>query len=142
MGVFGGSGGGAAALGGTACVLEDSRDARGEGWRGDRLGGGGGGTAASRSLGNGGGTPNLGFASDSSSIGVFGGLGGGGGPGLVTLDDARCLAGSTGAAECANFPASAIGGGALNFTTGRGGEGVRAGDSGGELGCWADGAMF
>lgn len=80
---------------------------------------------------------NLNLGSGSSSIGVFGGLGGGVGPRLVAFEVARGLAGRTGAVVCAYFPASAIGGGALNLTTGRGGEGVRAGDSGGELG-WCD----
>ncbi len=45
----------------------------------------------------GGGTLNLGLASGSSSMGVFGGLGGGGGPVLVTFDVARFLVGRTGA---------------------------------------------
>lgn len=75
-------------------------------------------------------------------MGVFGGLGGGGGPRLLAFDVARCLAGSTGAPVLANFPASVIGGGALNLRAGRGGEGVRAGDSGGELGWLEDKAIF
>ena len=63
-----------------------------------------------------------------SSIGVFGGRGGGGGPGFAP-DVARCLVGGGGV--WANLPASAMGGGARNF--GRGGEGSR-GDSGGGVG--------
>lgn len=74
-------------------------------------------------------------------MGVFGGLGGGVGPRLVAFEVARGLAGRTGAVVWAYFPASAIAGGALNLTTGRGGEGVRAGDSGGELGWCDDGPM-
>lgn len=75
-------------------------------------------------------------------MGVFGGLGGGGGPGLLALDVARCLEGSTGGLILANFPASAMGGGALNLRAGRGGEGVRAGDSGREPGWLEDKAIF
>lgn len=75
-------------------------------------------------------------------MGVFGGLGGGGGPGLFAFDTARGLTGSVGAPVLANFPASAIGGGALNLRVGRGGEGVRAGDSGGELGWLEDETIF
>lgn len=71
---------------------------------------------------------NFGIASDSSSIGAFGGLGGGGGPGLVRFELARGLPGWGGTTVCAYFPASANGGGALNFN--RGGEGVRSGDAG------------
>lgn len=82
---------------------------------------------------NGGGTPNLFFGSASSSLGVLGGLGGGGGPGLAKFDVALCRAGRMGVLECANFPASTSGGGALNLYAGRGGEGVRSGDSGGEF---------
>lgn len=53
------------------------------------------------------------------------------------MDEARCLAGGAGAMLCANFPASAIGGGALNFVDGPplGGDGVRSGDVGGESIC-------
>jgi hypothetical protein len=76
----------------------------------------------------------LGLTSASSSIGVFGGLGGGGGPGFFRFEFARCLAGRAGVLECANLPASAIGGGALNFNAGRGGDGVRSGDSAGDFG--------
>lgn len=78
---------------------------------------------------NGGGILNLDLDSGSSSMGVFGGLGGGIGPRLVAFECARGFAGMTGAVVWAYFPASAIGGGALNLITGRGGEGVRAGDS-------------
>lgn len=73
---------------------------------------------------------NFGAASMLSSIGVFGGLGGGGGPGLTIFELDRGLPGSGGAAVLAYFPASAKGGGALNF--GRGGDGVRSGDAGGD----------
>jgi hypothetical protein len=59
------------------------------------------------------------------SIGIFGGLGGGGGPAFGAFDDALGLDGGAGASEFAYLPASAIGGGALNR---RGGEGVRCGD--------------
>lgn len=63
-----------------------------------------------------------------SSIGVFGGLGGGGGPGVAELV-ARLLEGSAGEARegstFANLPASAIGGGALK--RGLGGDGSRGG---------------
>ena len=134
LGVLGGSGGGAIEVGGTACWLDVSRDACDDGCRGVRLGGGGGAAETDRSPWKGGGTLNFGLVSGSSSMGVFGGLGGGGGPGLARFEVARCLAGRTGAAVLANFPASAIGGGALNFSVGCGGEGVRAGDSGGEFG--------
>lgn len=84
---------------------------------------------------------NLDLDSGSSSMGVFGGLGGGVGPRLVAFELARGLAGRTGAVVWAYFPASAIAGGALNLITGRGGEGVRAGDSGGELAWCDDGPM-
>lgn len=137
LGVLGGKGGGAPEAGGIACWLDVSRDASDDGCMGVRLGGGGGAVGTNRSPWKGGGTPNFGLASGSSSMGVFGGLGGGGGPGLARFELARCLAGRAGAAELANFPASAIGGGALNFSAGRGGEGVRAGDSGGEF-AWYD----
>ena len=104
-----------AALGGMACPWPASREVRGEDCREPRLGGGGGATDAFLSPWNGGGTPNFGFASASSSIGVFGGLGGGGGPGFTTLEAARFRFGRVGAAICANLPASASGGGALNW---------------------------
>lgn len=66
-------------------------------------------------------------------MGIFGGLGGGGGPGVVTFDVALGRPGSfEGAAAPANLPASARGGGALNWYPERGGEGVRAGDPLGE----------
>ena len=98
-------------------------------------GGGGGGAAADFSLWKGGGTPNLGLLSPSSSIGVLGGRGGGGGPGVATFDVALGRPGSLGgAAAPAYLPASASGGGALNWKCARGGEGVRSGDLGGEGG--------
>lgn len=77
----------------------------------------------------GGGTPNLGLSS--SLTGVLGGRGGGGGPGLATLDEARARLGG-GGGWFANLPASAIGGGALN--TGLGGPGGGDGSRGGEGG--------
>ena len=80
----------------------------------------------------GGGTPNLGLPVSSSSIGFFGGLGGGGGPGFATLDVALCRVGSFGALLLANFPASARGGGALNWNFVRGGDGVLSGDGTGD----------
>jgi hypothetical protein len=74
-----------------------------------------------------GGTLNLGLELDESSIGVLGGLGGGGGPGLAS---GCCRNGGLGGSECAYFPASGLGGGALNFGGGgpRGGEGSRGGE--------------
>ena len=69
----------------------------------------------------------------SSSIGVFGGRGGGGGPGFALAETALCLDGGGGALAPANLPASANGGGALNF--GRGGDGVLSGDFEGSVGC-------
>lgn len=138
FGVFGGRGGGAALIGGIACAVELSLVVRGGGGGPEpRLGGGGGAPDGVRSPLKGGGTPNLCVGWSSSSIGVFGGLGGGGGPGFTTFDEARCLAGGAGAAVCANLPASAIGGGALNFNAGppRGGDGVRSGDLGGDSDC-------
>lgn len=102
------------------------------GCRGARLGGGGGGAPDGfLSPEKGGGTPNLGL-SVSSSIGVLGGRGGGGGPGFATFEVARGRLGRLGAGTFANLPASAIGGGALNWNAGRGGEGVLSGDLGGE----------
>lgn len=130
FGVLGGSGGGATPLGGTACPSAGSLEPRGEEGRGARLGGGGGAEDWCLSPWNGGGTLNLGLISSSSSIGVFGGRGGGGGPGFVRFELARCLPGSGGAAVCAYLPASARGGGALNF--GRGGDGALSGAAGGE----------
>lgn len=63
-----------------------------------------------------------------SSMGVFGGLGGGGGPGVAELV-ARLLEGKAGVGRAcswlANLPASASGGGALK--RGLGGEGARGG---------------
>jgi hypothetical protein len=71
----------------------------------------------------------------SSSRGVFGGLGGGGGPGVAELV-ARLLEGKgkLGVDWFANLPASAIGGGALN--RGRGGDGARGGLGEGLGGRW------
>ena len=112
--VLGGSGGGAADAGGMAFLSGVSREVRDGGCRGARLGGGGGAPEDRLSPWKGGGTPNLGFNSSSSSMGVLGGRGGGGGPGLATFDTARFLFGRVGAGACANFPASARGGGALN----------------------------
>jgi hypothetical protein len=45
---------------------------------------------------NGGGTPNFGPSFEVSSTGVFGGRGGGGGPGFVRLFDAARAFGGTG----------------------------------------------
>ena len=133
MRVFGGSGGGAGVLGGTAWESDVSRVALGGGGgAGPRLGVGGG-IGELRSPWNGGGTPNFGLVSISSSMGVFGGLGGGGGPGLVKFDTALCLAGGAGVFELAYFPAPSIGGGALNLDVGRG-EGVLSGDLAGDAG--------
>jgi hypothetical protein len=103
------------------------------------LGGGAGGAPAALFRAGGGGGPegillpeNAGgtacllgvVAGESSSRGVFGGLGGGGGPGVLWLV-ARFLPGNEGAESLANLPASAIGGGALNL--GLGGDGARGG---------------
>lgn len=82
----------------------------------------------------GGGTPN-GLAEDggergSSSNGVFGGRGGGGGPGVAELL-ARPLEGGSGFAR---MPASASGGGTLNVR--RGGDGSRGGLGEGLGGRW------
>lgn len=103
--------------------------------RGARLGGGGGGAADDfLSPWNGGGTPNFVlFSLSSSSIGILGGRGGGGGPGFATLEDARGRLGRLGAGILANLPASASGGGALNWYDGRGGDGVRSGDLDGDF---------
>jgi hypothetical protein len=97
-----------------------------------RLGGGG---AGARLPAKGGGTPNLPPAGFSSSFaGVFGGRGGGGGPGLETFDEARALLGGAGG-KFANFPASAMGGGArkTGFGGPGGGEGSWGGDGGAGL---------
>lgn len=83
----------------------------------------------------GGGTPNLPPAGLSSSgTGVFGGRGGGGGPGLAAFEEARARLGGAGG-KFANLPASASGGGALNTGLGGpgGGEGSRGGDGGAGL---------
>lgn len=77
----------------------------------------------------------MGLPSSSSSIGVLGGLGGGGGPGFATFDAARFLFGRLGAGTCANLPASAIGGGALNWYPERGGDGVLWGEVSGDFSC-------
>lgn len=79
---------------------------------------------------NGGGTPNLdpdSPGSYASSTGVFGGLGGGGGPGFDSDPAcARCCAGLM--LVPTSLPASANGGGAANLVGGGlGGEGSRGG---------------
>lgn len=91
--------------------------------------GGAGGAETLRSPVNGGGTPNrLCDWLELSSIGVFGGRGGGGGPG-VTFDVARGRRGTAGPAGSAYLPASAIGGGARNIRVGAGGgDGSRGGE--------------
>lgn len=91
--------------------------------------GGGGGFDGSLFPSNGGGTPNFvgwegGETGESSPSGSFGGRGGGGGPGVLWLV-ALFLAAGVARSSCANLPASAIGGGALNL--GLGGEGARGG---------------
>jgi hypothetical protein len=109
--------------------------AGGGGGTGPRLGGGGGGPEGTRLPVKGGGTPNLPPTGLSSSgTGVFGGRGGGGGPGLAAFDEARALLGGAGGIF-ANFPASAIGGGALKTGLGGpgGGEASRGGDGGAGL---------
>lgn len=70
----------------------------------------------------------------SSGTGVFGGRGGGGGPGFAALDEARARFGGAGA-WFANLPASAIGGGALKTGLGGPGGGVasRVGECGAGL---------
>ena len=77
----------------------------------------------------------------SSSRGVFGGRGGGGGPGVAELV-ARLLEGKEGVGRSwfANLPASASGGGALN--RGLGGDGARGGLGEGLGGRWIDGDAF
>jgi len=104
---LGGRGGGAAALGGGIRGDED--------WAGVRLGGGGGTVYGVRSAWKGGGTPNLGFISLSSSIGVLGGLGGGSGPELAKFEVAPGRVGRLGAGTWANLPAPGSGGGILNW---------------------------
>lgn len=116
----------------------------GGGGTGPRLGGGGG-ADDFRSPENGGGTLNI--PGDSSSMGVLGGRGGGGGPGFARdPDEARlrpegCMAGPS---LTANLPASAMGGGARNLGCGGlgagGGDGVLAG-GGGELDRGGEGAL-
>jgi len=81
------------------------------------------------------------LVSASSSIGVFGGLGGGGGPAFAAVEGATNLDGGTGAFELAYLPASTIGGGALNLNAGRGGDGVRSGDLEGDFGDFAEGGV-
>lgn len=97
----------------------------GGGGAGLRLGGAGG-ADTFLSPANGGGTPNrdVGWLS---SIGVFGGRGGGGGPAL-TLEVALGRLRSAGPSGTANLPASAKGGGALNLRAG--GDGSRGGGGG------------
>jgi len=125
--VFGGNGGACSRAGGGGGTAERA--------------GGGGGFDGMRGPSNGGGTAYLPDGMLSSSSGVFGGRGGGGGPGFATFEDARFLEGRAGA-SFANFPASASGGGALN----RGGGGPGGGDGclGGDGVFWrrdgADGA--
>lgn len=106
--------------------------AGGGGGTGPRAGGGGG-CVGARDPSNTGGTVYL-EGGSLSSIGVLGGRGGGGGPGLVTLDVARARPGSVGA-SFTNLPASANGGGALYRGCGGvgGGEGdcCRTGAEGG-----------
>ena len=102
-----------------------------------RLGGGGGIADGIRSPGNGGCTPNLDLVSTASFIGVFGGRGGGGGPGFAVFDSARGRERLAALSVLANLPASTRGGGALNLGGGgpRAGEGSRAGDSGAVSNC-------
>lgn len=135
FGVFGGRGGGGpAAAGGIACEYEFDTFLAGVGrdWP-PRGGGAGTGPRAGVDGGTlapakGGGTPN--FEPESpgsySSLGVFGGLGGGPGPGFDTEFEAglRLIGSFT---LCANLPASASGGGAANRGGGGplGGEGSR-----------------
>lgn len=87
----------------------------GGGGTGPRLGGGGG-AEDFRSPMNGGGTLNI--PCGSSSIGVLGGRGGGGGPGFATEpEDARARLGvyTAGPSLTAYLPASSMGGGARNL---------------------------
>lgn len=53
---------------------------------------------------------------------------------MTALETALGLIGGEGPIELANFPASAIGGGARNLSAGRGGDGVRSGDVEGGVG--------
>jgi hypothetical protein len=131
----GGGRGAAAVLGGNGGGADGVSRAGGGGGTGPRLGGGGGAPEGTLLPAKGGGTPNLTPDDFSSSFaGVFGGRGGGGGPGFATFDDALALFGGAGG-RFANFPASAIGGGALNTGFGGpgGGEGSRGGDDGAGL---------
>ncbi len=112
----------------------------GGGGTGPRLGGGGGGAEDLRSPTNGGGTLNI--PCGSSSMGVFGGRGGGGGPGFAKEpEEARarpegCRAGPS---FTAYLPASAMGGGARKRGCGlAAGDGVRGGGDGDRGG---DGAL-
>jgi hypothetical protein len=105
----------------------------GGGGTGPRLGVGGatGFLSCIRSPMKGGGTPNLepdSPGSYDSSTGVFGGLGGGGGPGFE-IEPAWTLEALGGLVTWASLPASANGGGAANLGGGgpRGGEGSRGG---------------
>ncbi len=131
FGVFGGRGGGGGAPP-KALSLEGGADGTGP-----RLGGGGGITDGIRSLWKGGGTPNLGFDSTVSSMGVLGGRGGGGGPGFAVFEAARGRGMIVGPLALENFPASGRGGGARNLGGGwpYAGEGSRAGESGGVSSC-------
>ena len=112
----------------------------GGGGTGPRLGGGGG-ADDFRSPVNGGGTLKP-EGVVSSSIGVFEGRGGGGGPGLATLAVEDALALPDGCMSTpgftANLPASANGGGARNL-----GWGLASGDgvAGGDLDLDGDGAL-
>ena len=101
VGVFGGKAGG-----GPASLL-------GGGGGTGPLDGGAGGAEDFRSPVNGGGTLKPGLELSSSTLG---GRGGGGGPGFVRFDEARCLPDGcmSRPARTANFPASANGGGTLN----------------------------
>ncbi len=113
FGVFGGRGGGGGA------PLKGISLEGGGGGTDPRLGGGGGNPDGSRSLWKGGGTPNLGFDSTVSSIGVLGGRGGGGGPGFAAFEAARDRGTVVGPFVLENLPASGRGGGARNLCGGR-----------------------
>lgn len=82
-----------------------------------------------RSPVKGGGTRNGVLTGCSSSMGAFGGRGGGAGHAFVAPDNARTRPGRGGPPELANLPASASGGGARNLGSGVAGSG---GDWGGE----------
>jgi hypothetical protein len=83
-----------------------------------------------RSPVKGGGTRKIEPMAWSSSMAVFGGLGGGGGPGFAAPDEALARPGRFGPPAPANLPASASGGGARNLGWGvKGGEGDRGGES-------------